>query len=180
MRTLLLTTILLLIPFNPWMDFNEDVYGYNYYVQRHFVAPIHYTKKDLRCMTEAIYYEAGNQSSLGKEAVATVIMNRVRHKNYPATICGVVYQHTYKDDLKVCQFSFTCQEKYKPHYGLWKESKIIAQRVLKNYYHSDILKSLDKALWFHAVYVNPFWSQQKVLITQIGDHLFYRDKQKES
>ena len=44
------------------------------------------------CMAEAIYFEAGNQPLVGKMAVGSVIMNRVRSTRYPNTICDVVHK----------------------------------------------------------------------------------------
>jgi spore germination cell wall hydrolase CwlJ-like protein len=37
-----------------------------------------------------IYYEAGSQDDDGERAVAQVVLNRVRHPAFPASICGVV------------------------------------------------------------------------------------------
>ena len=44
------------------------------------------------CLTTAIYYEAATEPDAGQQAVAQVILNRVRHPAFPATVCGVVYQ----------------------------------------------------------------------------------------
>src|SRR5687768_7138370 len=46
----------------------------------------------LQCLASAVYYEAGNQDVAGARAVAQVVLNRVRHPAFPASICGVVYQ----------------------------------------------------------------------------------------
>ena len=47
--------------------------------------------RSLDCLTQAIYYEAGNQSEDGQRAVAQVVLNRVRHPVWPNSVCGVVY-----------------------------------------------------------------------------------------
>ena len=44
----------------------------------------------LDCLAQAIYYEARSESEDGQRAVAQVVLNRVRHPAYPATVCGVV------------------------------------------------------------------------------------------
>lgn len=142
---------------------------------RPFTQPLKYTAKSARCLTEAIYYEAGNQPVEGKEAVAIVVINRLQHRNYPSTICGVVYDAKMVGDKKICQFSFTCFPTKKPSTEAWNVSKQIAERILQNFYNHDILQELDRALWFHANYVTPDWAKKKVFITQIGEHLFYRD-----
>lgn len=51
-----------------------------------------YTKAQLRLMACIINSEAGNQSYQGKLAVGIVIMNRVKSKDFPNTVKGVVYQ----------------------------------------------------------------------------------------
>ncbi|MFA9201497.1 MAG: cell wall hydrolase, partial [Cypionkella sp.] len=49
----------------------------------------------LRCLTQAVYYEAGFEPMAGRRAVAQVVLNRMRHKAFPKSVCGVVYQgHT--------------------------------------------------------------------------------------
>ena len=58
----------------------------------------------LKCMTQAIYYEAANEPVQGKRAVAQVVINRLKHPAYPNSVCGVVYEGA---NAPVCQFSFT-------------------------------------------------------------------------
>ena len=48
--------------------------------------------KDVMCMAKNIFFEAAVESTAGKLAVAQVTLNRVRSKNYPNTICDVVYE----------------------------------------------------------------------------------------
>ena len=76
-------------------------------------------KTALHCLTEAIYYEAANESVAGKRGVAQVILNRVAHPAYPASVCGVVYQGW---NAPVCQFSYTCDGSLarRPLDSLWR------------------------------------------------------------
>ena len=60
-------------------------------------------QRNLTACKKNIYFEAGNQSLSGKEAVALVTLNRMRASNYPDTVCGVVYQRK--------QFSWTFLKK---------------------------------------------------------------------
>ena len=46
--------------------------------------------RSLACLTEAIYFEAGNKGEPGRQAVAHVILNRVASKNFPDTVCSVI------------------------------------------------------------------------------------------
>jgi len=134
------------------------------------------TLKEEKCLTEAIYYEAGNQSEIGKEAVALVVMNRVAQKHRPNTVCGVVAQAHVVQDRKVCQFSFWCENKYKPNKVAWEDSKKIARRVLTNYWKGAILIQYSTAMYYHADYVRPKWRKSKVFLGKIDNHLFYGEK----
>ena len=44
-----------------------------------------------KCLAEAIYYEARSESFKGKIAVANVILERMKRKDFPNTICKVVH-----------------------------------------------------------------------------------------
>ena len=44
-------------------------------------------EQSLQCLTQAVYYEARNQSADGQRAVAQVVLNRVRHPSYPNSVC---------------------------------------------------------------------------------------------
>ena len=67
-------------------------------------ADVH--QRALTCLTAAIYYEAASELEDGQRAVAQVVLNRVRHPAYPATVCAVVYQGSTLPTG--CQFTFTC------------------------------------------------------------------------
>ena len=130
--------------------------------------------KQVDCLAKNIYYESGSEKYEGKLAVAQVTMNRVNSGKFPSDICSVVYQKTTDQQLRtVCQFSWTCMVKemvIKDKY-MWEESVNIAKRALTEpYVHDTIAQS--NALFFHAVYVKPNWSNTKV-IKQIGNHIFY-------
>jgi len=130
--------------------------------------------KQLECLAKNIYYESGSEKYEGKLAVAQVTLNRVNSGKFPSDICSVVYQKTTDQNLRtVCQFSWTCMVKEmvsKDKY-MWEESVNIAKRALTEpYVHDTIAQS--NALYFHAVYIKPNWSQTKV-VKQIGNHIFY-------
>jgi spore germination cell wall hydrolase CwlJ-like protein len=60
----------------------------------------------LKCLTDAIYYEAANEPEAGQRAVAQVILNRMRHPTFPNSVCGVIYQGS--ERVTGCQFSYSC------------------------------------------------------------------------
>jgi len=126
-------------------------------------------KNALHCLTEAIYYEAANESVAGKRGVAQVILNRVAHPAYPASVCGVVYQGW---NEPVCQFSYTCDGSLarRPVERLWRQSAIVAKAALAGY----VEKSVGTATHYHADYVLPFWAYRLEKVHVEGRHIFYR------
>lgn len=123
----------------------------------------------LRCMTQAIYYEAANEPETGKRAVAQVVINRLKHPAYPNSVCGVVYEGA---NARVCQFSFTCDGSLlrAPAAPQWNESRRIAAEALAGVTEP----SVGTATNYHADYVVPRWAFTLGKLTQIGRHIFYR------
>ena len=123
----------------------------------------------LKCLTQAVYYEAANESVRGKRAVAQVVLNRMRHGAYPNSVCGVVYEGANK---RVCQFSFTCDGSLlrKPMAPQWQASREVAAAALAG----ATEPSVGTATHYHADYVVPRWAFQLGKIDQIGAHIFYR------
>ncbi len=126
----------------------------------------------LRCLTQGIYYEAALESTKGQEAVAQVILNRVRDANYPNTICGVVFEGA--ERVTGCQFSFTCDGSLaqQPVAWAWNRASVVAERALAGHVANEV----GTATHYHADYVHPWWAPTLGKITQIGAHIFYRWK----
>ena len=126
------------------------------------------------CMAKAIYFEARSESKAGQLAVANVVMNRVKSKNYPNTICGVVYENRVKKKrLGGCQFSFTCDgtpDRPKPG-SHWNNARKLAHKVMDDNPKYRVVNS--SVLHYHADYVNPRWSKFMRRLTKIGRHIFY-------
>ena len=124
--------------------------------------------KEVECLARNIYFEAGGEPRAGKIAVAEVTMNRVKSKQFPRSVCGVVHQRV----RGTCQFSWVCEGKKKVYKNsdAWKDSIKIAENILISKHHYGIIGS---AKYFHATYVDPAWAEQKQLIRKIGNHIFY-------
>jgi spore germination cell wall hydrolase CwlJ-like protein len=124
----------------------------------------------LKCLAEAVYYESAREPQLGQEAVAQVVLNRVRHPAYPKSVCGVVYQGSARSTG--CQFSFTCDGslRYAPEPGLWRRAQDVARRALAGH----VNKTVGSATHYHAEYVAPYWAPTLVKMKQVGLHIFYR------
>jgi spore germination cell wall hydrolase CwlJ-like protein len=122
------------------------------------------------CMTQAVYYEAALEPLAGQQAVAQTVINRMRHPDFPKSVCGVVYQGS---QLPIgCQFSFTCDGSLArpPIDPYWSRAKEVAEAALDGFVATDI----GPATHYHADYVFPRWGPQMVKIAQLGAHIFYR------
>jgi len=126
--------------------------------------------KALRCLTQAVYFEAGFEPVAGQQAVAQTVLNRMRHPGYPKSICGVVYEGAARGTG--CQFSFTCdgslQRTISP--TIWDNAQIIAKRALAGF----VMKDVGTATHYHANYVYPYWAPTLVKLRTVGAHIFYR------
>lgn len=116
---------------------------------------------ELNCLISNVYYEARGESIEGKIAVALVTLNRLEHKNYPKTICDVVYQNK--------QFSWT--NKYKYSEVSVREWEASAEAAITAYLNRSILGYFD-ATHYHNFTVAPNWKLKKV--TTINNHIFYK------
>ncbi len=138
------------------------------------VVSIKTRERQLDCLAMNIYREAGHESFEGKVAVAQVTMNRVNHPSFPKDVCGVIYQKNVVMDRVVCQFSWYCDSVHKNrpvNQAAYKESYEVAKKVLLEGFSLSVL---NDALYYHANYVNPRWSLEK--IGSIGNHIFYKEK----
>ncbi|WP_298125842.1 cell wall hydrolase [Brevundimonas sp.] len=129
-------------------------------------------RRALRCLTLAIYYEAALEPTEGQQAVAQVVLNRVRDPNYPDTVCGVVFQGA--ERVTGCQFSFTCDGALAsaPVPWAWKRAQTVAEGALAG----QVAARVGTATHYHADYVHPWWAPTLMKIDQIGAHVFYRWK----
>jgi len=120
---------------------------------------------ELNCMAENIFHEARGQSEEGQYAVAFVTLNRVRHIDFPNTVCDVVFQPF--------QFSWTFQDvsinlKNPIERRAWEKSMKISLDVLSG----NAYNNLYGVTHYHADYVNPEWGYY--MVAQIDNHIFYR------
>jgi spore germination cell wall hydrolase CwlJ-like protein len=176
------------------------------------MAPGHAEDKinrDLTCLAQNIYYEAGNEVEEGRVAVGLVTINRSQSGRYPSTICGVVNQKTAVSKIQtvtedrvqydavgrkrivtdqrqvtttrtVCQFSWRCENVTKIKYNSTRWDDSLA--VAQNLLAGGYEELRDKyrdAEYFHEVHIRPSWARQKHRITRIGGHIFYAERRPE-
>lgn len=123
----------------------------------------------LQCLTTAIYYEAASEPEAGQRAVAQVVLNRVAHPAYPATVCGVVFEGSERPTG--CQFSFTCDGSMarRPMPLFWDRARKVASAALSGYVYAPA----GLATHYHTVQVHPAWADGLNYLGTIGAHRFY-------
>ncbi|MEP7350062.1 MAG: cell wall hydrolase [Sphingorhabdus sp.] len=126
----------------------------------------------LKCLTDAIYYEAATEPDVGQQAVAQVILNRMRHPTYPNSVCGVIYQGS--ERRTGCQFSYSCDGSMArlPARFYWERARRVASAALAGHVYAPV----GMATHYHTVQVNPYWAPSLHFISTIGAHRFYRWK----
>ena len=131
-----------------------------------------FRERQLGCLAKNIYHEAGSEPFEGKAAVAQVTLNRVNSGQFPGDVCKTIYQKNVVYEKVICQFSWTCDKviAFRPvNKANYDESMIAAQKVLMEDFR---LPSLEKALYYHADYIDPRWNRTRV--AKIGRHIFYK------
>jgi spore germination cell wall hydrolase CwlJ-like protein len=121
---------------------------------------------EIACLTQVIYFESRGEPIAGQLAVGLVTINRKNSNLFPNTICEVTKQKT-----PVCQYSWYCDGKSDtvPNNKEGKLAKALATRLLT----SEVEDITKGALFFHADYINPGWTNLEKTI-EIGAHVFYR------
>ena len=121
------------------------------------------------CLAAAQLYEAGDDA-VGEQAVAQVVLNRVRHPAFPKTVCGVVFQG--QERRTGCQFTFTCDGALArvPAAAAWARARDIARAALAG----KVFGPVGYATHYHTDWVVPYWSDSLDKIAAVGTHLFFR------
>ena len=115
----------------------------------------------LRCLTEALYFEARGEGRSGQRAVAEVILNRVDSRTFPNSVCGVVHQRgqfTYNKGRRMSNAAAAAR----------------ARQIAANALAGAPRELTNGATYFHTTNVRPGWSKRFTRTTKIGSHVFYR------
>jgi len=113
--------------------------------------------KEIHCLADAIYHEARGEGIEGMSAVASVIMNRVKDRRWPNSVCKVVYQKGQFEAL-----------------FLWKpadESHAYnrAHRIARLFYYNKGVDKTDGSLFFRTFKV----ADADGIV--IGNHIFHKE-----
>jgi Cell Wall Hydrolase len=125
---------------------------------------------NMRCLAEAVYYEARGEPYAGQIAVAQVVLNRARSGRWPRSICGVINQGV--DRGEKCQFSYICKtERPKLIGAMWDRAQEIARDATLG---RAWLRELVEATHYHTTAVSPVWRLGLEPLHTFGTHVFYR------
>lgn len=117
------------------------------------------SQSEKKCMADVIYSEARGESRRGQEAVAQVVMNRVKSGVFPSSVCGVIRQ----------KGQFAPQSRVSEH-GAYNQAQVVAENVISG----KTADHVNGATYFHTPAVSPSWSRKFVRTTRVGSHIFYR------
>jgi N-acetylmuramoyl-L-alanine amidase len=122
-----------------------------------------------RCLALALYWEARTEGPDGMLAVASVVLNRVAHPEFPNSVCAVV---TEGGEEPPCQFSWWCDgnsdRPTEPQ--AWSLAKRLARAALAD----PPPDATRGALFFHNTSIATPWLRKRTRTVQIGRHVFYR------
>lgn len=123
--------------------------------------PIKRPTSSVLCLAQNLYFEAGTEPAAGIAAVAATVFNRMASKNYPQSICAVVYQPF--------QYSWTSNlrkwNKTPP-----KVFMTLAKEFIKD---RDILRKDYPVTHFHRIDILPKWAPTLTYVSTFGQHIFY-------
>ena len=127
---------------------------------------------ELQCLAEAIYFEARGEKKVGQQAVAEVIINRVKSDKFPNKICEVVMQGG--SSRHRCQFSYNCDglPESISEKDAYAEVRMLAFQVMQG----EIKPVAGGATYFHTTWANPRWARKFEKTVEIGSHVFYQEQ----
>jgi hypothetical protein len=98
------------------------------------------------------------------------VLNRVRDRAFPSSVCGVVYQGSQRSTG--CQFTFTCDGSLnrRPSATGWDRARAVASAALAGAVYAPV----GSATFYHANYVSPWWASSMDRVATVGAHIFYR------
>lgn len=121
------------------------------------------------CLARTIYWEAKGEGDAGMQAVANVVMNRLRHQGFPKSICAVVKQG---HEQGACQFSWWCDGQ--GDNAEEQESYALAKDIARTALNRQLGDRTDGALYYHHQRLTPSWSKQYIRTVEVGAHVFYK------
>lgn len=138
-------------------------------ISRAIASPTGFNTTDRDCLADAIYHEAKNTGTTGLRAVGHVVMNRVKSREFPNSVCGVV-QHG--EDRGRCQFSYRCDGIAETYPDRPAHNR--ALRLAEQFLTAPPRDITGGALFFHASWARPnAFFKSRPQIGRFGGNTFY-------
>lgn len=118
-------------------------------------------------MALTLYWEARGEGRRGMIAVGWTVLNRVRSRRFPATVCAVVHEG---GERPPCQYSWWCDGRSdRPRdRQSWQEALGLATQLLRR----PPRDPTRGALFFRGAGARGRWKHVRTV--RIGRHVFYR------
>lgn len=129
-------------------------------------------------LARTIFGEARGEPVRGKEAVAAVIMNRVRRARAAG---GTYWWGATVEDVCRRPWQFSCWNDADPNRAKIEsvptDNRVFqsCQRIARRALAGTLADPTDGATHYHAKMVNPPWARGRAPSAEIGQHLFYSD-----
>lgn len=135
-----------------------------------------YTDLEIDVMARTLWGEARNEGTAGMQAVACVILNRIKTAR---ALGGYWWGHNI---IEVCHkpYQFSCWNKTDPNYRklLAVTDDNIHFATAKRISRRAVLGFIDDPTYgadhYHTKAVAPYWSQGKTPTNVIGQHVFFK------
>lgn len=134
------------------------------------IETISYSKKELMCLAQNIFFEARGADIDEKIRVANVTINRVNSDKFPSTVCENVfspYQFSWtheKHDLK------STINSNKLEYKAWQESLNVAKAQLGH----RLPDLTNGSMFYHTHKIKPQWSKKMNNTVSSKWHQYYK------
>lgn len=136
----------------------------------------YYRELEIDVLARTIFGEARGEPIEGMEAVANVVLNRVR----VATKKGTYWWGN--NIIAVCQkpYQFSCWNRSDPSYQRLINvtgSNIhfaTCLRIARRAVIGALKDNTNGATHYHADYVSPYWARGEAPVKTVGRHIFYR------
>jgi len=125
-------------------------------------------RQEIYCGSQNVYFESQGEPGIGMVAVSQVVLNRVKDKRWPDTICDVVWQNK--------QFSWTHDGKSDKIPLLSKYQRRLWMKSVYMFLIAHTEKDVTNgATHYHSVNVDPWWASSMKVTAIIGNHKFLKE-----
>lgn len=129
-------------------------------------------------LARTIFGEARGEPARGKEAVAAVVMNRVRRARDAG---GTYWWGATIEDVCMRPWQFSCWNPNDPNFdkvqSVTTENSVFQSclRIARRATAGSLKDPTNGATHYHAKSITPPWSKGRSPSAEIGNHLFYND-----